>query len=72
MSIGIISSLPISIRKEKMIFEKYENSEKFPIGPIEPKAGPILLMQDTVDVKFASRSNPSSEISTNPIKRISI
>ena len=49
---GKISSLPRSIAKLRMIFEKSEYSERFELAL--PKAGPILLKQEIVTLRFVS------------------
>ena len=60
--IGIISRRPKSIESERTIFEKYENPEKLPIGPMLPNAGPMLLTQEMAAVIFVSKLNPSTDI----------
>ena len=56
--IGIISSLPKSIIRLNMIFEKAEKPEKLPAEPTSPRAGPALLMQVSTEVKVVVRSFP--------------
>jgi hypothetical protein len=45
-----------------MILEKYENPAKFPIGPISPSAGPMLLRQDNAAVILVSMLKLSTDI----------
>ena len=41
---GKISNLPNSIAKDKVSFDRFENPEKFPLGPTIPNPGPIFPM----------------------------
>lgn len=58
---GKISNLPNSIAKDNVNFDRFENSEKFPLGPTIPNPGPILPMQATTELKVVVKSNPSSD-----------
>ena len=65
MNMGIISSLPISIEKQRIIFEKYGKTSKFLVGPISSNPGPILLSVVSVAVMFVAKLNPLVESRTN-------
>ena len=56
---GKISSLPISIIIEKVIFERFENSEKFMVGPTLLRPGPILFIVVATAVKLVAKSKLS-------------
>ena len=71
MTIGIISRRPRSIHKERIILENVENTEKFPVGPISPSTGPMLLIQLSAAVKFVSKLKPSIDI-TSAVVTISV
>ena len=58
---GKISNLPNSIAKDKVSFDRFENPEKFPLGPTIPNPGPIFRMQATTELKVVVKSNPSSD-----------
>lgn len=62
-SIGNISSLPAIILKQKISFEKSENSEKLPYGPTFPIPGPMLFMVAVTAVKLVEKSKLSRDIS---------
>lgn len=66
---GKISSLPISIAIERIIFEKSEYAEKFEVGPTPPKPGPTLLKQVAAAVNVVSKSNGSKLINRKTMKK---
>ena len=66
ISMGIISSLPKSITKERTIFEKYEN-EAYDTRA-SPKAGPILLKQEITALTVVKISFPSNAIRNTETK----
>ena len=72
ISKGYSSSLPASISKDKINLENREKWEKFPVGPISPRPGPILLIQDTTAVKDVVNPRPSMDIHSTDPKRSSI
>lgn len=58
---GNNSNRPAIISKDKINFEKEENSAKLPVGPTIPNPGPTLLIQLKEAVKLVVISNPSKE-----------
>ena len=58
---GKISNLPNSIAKDKVSFDRFENPEKFPLGPTIPNPGPIFPMQATTELKAVSYTHLPSE-----------
>ena len=62
MRIGNISSLPIIIVSERIIFEKSEKKAKLQVGPTSSKPGPILLMHVITAETVVVRSYPSMDI----------
>lgn len=62
--IGRHSSLPKSISKDKMIFEKSEKNAKFSIGPTLLIPGPMLLKQAVTEVNVVAKSLLSKETSS--------
>ena len=59
ISIGNISSLPISISSARTNVERLENIEKFSAGPTLEKPGPMLFRAEATAVKFVSKSKLS-------------
>jgi hypothetical protein len=68
ISMGNISSLPISIAKVSTIFEKSEYWLKLYSGPIPPSPGPTLLKQVTAAVKLVSKVKGSKDNNRKSIK----
>ena len=60
MSIGNISSLPISIQTDRRILENGEKIEKFPVGPTSAKPGPTFEIHVVTLVNVVMRSKPST------------
>ena len=69
---GKISNLPNSIAKDKVSFDRFENPEKFQLGPTIPNPGPIFPMQATTELKVVVKSNPSSDTISDRTNKSSI
>ena len=72
MSIGKISSRPMSISADKIILERFENPEKLPVGPITESPGPMFPMVAATAVKFVVKSKPLRLIRSRAVAKINI
>jgi hypothetical protein len=67
---GIISSLPIIIRRLSTILLKAGIPEKFPSGPVAPSPGPIPAMLEATAEDADTTSTPVATTITEPIMKI--
>lgn len=58
------------MHRERTIFERSENAEKFPKGPAIPNPGPTLPRQVATAEKVLSKSKPSNDTKIRPRKKI--
>ena len=70
--IGKISSLPMSILAERIIFEKLLKYAKFSVGPTAAKPGPTLFIQVTTAVIVVVKSKLSIDNNNEEIQIINI